>query len=274
MKNFIHLTEEPHLSASSIQKYIDCGLMYRFSKVDRLEPEFTPGVLLFGSAIHWAIAHINQGRKVESTLVLSDVLECFEDKWSSSVKKNPNIKYSKGKNFEILMGEGKRFLEVYFNSLEEDDPFKVISIEEPFSFTIPGLPVPIIGITDCIEEDKSGTIIITDYKTKAKAYSEKELENELQLTLYQMAMKASKFRNREIMLRFVVIIKTKKPRIEHYWASRSELDEKRLAKKAVQVWEGISKGVFLPNDGHWKCNNCQFSKACEAWSETEMEAHG
>ncbi len=279
MKNFIELTQEPHLSASSIQKFIDCGLMYKFSKIDRLEAEFTPDVLLFGSAIHWAIAHINQGRKVECLLELSDVMECFEDKWSSSVKKASTVKYSKGKDFDILMKDGKKYLETYYKSLGEDEGFKVLSIEEPFSFKIPGLPVPIIGITDCIEtdgkdEDESGTIIITDYKTKARAYSESELANDMQLTLYQMAMKASEYRDHEIMLRFVVIIKTKTPRVEHYWASRSELDEKRLAKKAIKVWEGISKGIFLPNDGHWKCNNCQFQTACQAWSNTEIEAHG
>ena len=62
--SFKELYKGPHLSASSIGKYIDCGLLYRFSKIDKLQPEFVPDVLLFGSAIHWAIAHINQGRKV------------------------------------------------------------------------------------------------------------------------------------------------------------------------------------------------------------------
>ena len=267
------LSEEPHLSASSISKYIDCGLLYRFSKIDKLRPEFTPDVLLFGSAIHWAIAHINQGRKVGSLLDLPEVIGCFEEKWTSTVKKTPNIKYSKGKDFKTLMNEGRGMLSAYFKN-GVDDGFKVLSIEEPFSFTIPGLSVPIIGITDCIEEDESGTIIITDYKTKAKAYSEKEINSDMQLTLYQMAMKAGEFKDREIMVRFVALIKTKVPKVAQYWAMRTELEEKRLAKKAIQVWEGISKGVFIPNDGHWKCNNCGYKTACQEWTQTGFAAHG
>ena len=271
--SFKQFSEGPHLSASSINKYIDCGLLYRFSKIDKLQPEFTPDVLLFGSAIHWAIAHINQGRMVETLLDLTDVIECFGEKWESSVKKTPNIKYSKGKSFEYLLNEGKRLLTAYFKN-GVDDGFKVLSIEEPFSFTIPGLSVPIIGITDCIEEDDSGTIIITDYKTASKAYSEKQIDSDMQLTLYTMAMKEGEFKDREIMVRFICLIKTKVPKVAQYWAMRTELEERRLAKKAIQVWEGISKGVFIPNDGHWKCNNCGYKTACAEWSETALEAHG
>jgi len=271
--NLRELSQAPHLSASSIGKYIDCGLLYRLSKIDKIPPESVADTMLFGNAIHWAIALINQGRMVGHLLDLRDIYQCFEERWISSVEKTPDIQYSKGKDFETLMNEGKRLLEAYYNN-GVDDGFKVLSIEEPFSFTIPGLSVPIIGITDCIEEDESGMIIVTDYKTKAKAYSEKEINSDMQLTLYQMAMKAGEYKDREIMVRFVALIKTKVPKVEQYWAMRTELEEKRLSKKAIGVWEGISKGVFLPADGHWKCTNCGYKKACEEWSETALEAHG
>ena len=42
----------PHLSASAIAEYIDCGLMYRFSRVDKIMPEFRSDALEFGIAIH------------------------------------------------------------------------------------------------------------------------------------------------------------------------------------------------------------------------------
>ena len=134
--------------------------------------------------------------------------------------------------------------------------------------------MPIIGITDCIEEDESGTIIITDYKTASKAYSEKQIDSDIQLTLYTMAMKEGEFNDREIMVRFICLIKTKVPKVEQYWSMRTDLEEKRLAKKAIGVWAGISKGVFLPADGHWKCTNCSYKTACAEWSKTELEAHG
>lgn len=265
------LWKTPHLSASSIGKYIDCSLMYRFSKIDKLKPEITSDALIFGSAIHFVVSLINQGRKVGSLLGLSDIYQSFEEQWTAAVNRTENLRYSKGNTFDSLLAQGKNMLKAYVES-GLDEGFKVISIEEPFRFTIPGLAVPIIGITDLIEEDNSGTVIITDYKTRNKAYSENDIDTDMQLTLYQMAIKASEYRDREIMLRFIALIKTKTPKVEHYWTTRTELDEKRLEKKAIQVWDGIQKSVFIPNDGHWKCTNCGYKTACEAWSQPDLEA--
>lgn len=260
----------PHLSSSSISKYIDCSLLYRFSKVDKRKPEFTPDVLIFGSAVHFVISLINQGRKVRTPLELSDINQAFEEHWSAVVKKTEDLAHTKGNSFESLLEQGKGLLKAYYHSgLEEG--FKVISIEQPFRFNLKGLSVPVIGITDLIEEDSKGTIIVTDFKTRSKAFSENEIHTDMQLTLYQMAMKASEYRDREIMLRFIALIKTKAPRVEHYWTMRTELDEKRMAKKAIQVWDGIQKGVFMPNDGHWKCTNCGYKTACLEWSHGELE---
>jgi putative RecB family exonuclease len=54
--NLAQLREQPHLSASSITDYMDCGLMFKFSRVDRLVPEFKADALIFGTAIHGVLA--------------------------------------------------------------------------------------------------------------------------------------------------------------------------------------------------------------------------
>jgi putative RecB family exonuclease len=75
---------------------------------------------------------------------------------------------------------------------------------------------------------------------------------------------------REILLRFDALIKTKTPKFEQYWTTRSVLDERRLIKKAALVWEGISKGVFVANDLSWKCKGCAFKTACDNYLEGEQ----
>ncbi|MFO7745667.1 MAG: PD-(D/E)XK nuclease family protein, partial [Psychroflexus sp.] len=81
--------------------------------------------------------------------------------------------------------------------------------------------------------------------------------------------KANGFEDREILLKLDCLIKTKTPKFEPYWTTRTELDERRLAKKVSQVWEGISKGVYVPNDTSWKCKGCAFKSACKAWFDEE-----
>ena len=118
---------------------------------------------------------------------------------------------------------------------------------------------------DLIEEDESGTIIITDFKTAGKAYSADDVDKNMQMTLYQIAARYNGYSDREILLRLDCLIKTKTPKFEQYWTTRGELDERRLIKKIKQVADGISKGVFVPNDGHWKCKGCSYRKACDEW---------
>jgi len=125
---------------------------------------------------------------------------------------------------------------------------------------------------DLIEEDESGTIIITDFKTSGKAYSKDEVDLNQQLTLYQLALKAMGYHNREILLKFDTLIKTKISKFEQYWTTRSESDEQRLIRKATQVWNGISKGVYIPNDTSWKCKNCSYAQACNEWFKERSAA--
>jgi putative RecB family exonuclease len=165
------------------------------------------------------------------------------------------------------MEEGKSLLATYYHQLPEDD-FTVLGIEEPFLFNIPGVPVPFIGVIDLVEEDLSGTVIISDFKTSSKAYTADEVDKSLQLTLYGMAAKANGYQNDDILLRFDCLIKTKIPKFEQYYSVRSESDEKHAVRLIQKVWEGISKGVFIPNDTSWKCAFCEFKVNCQEWFNT------
>ena len=54
------LRSQPHLSASAISEYIDCGLSYKFSRIDKIQPEFTSDALEFGSVIHKVLQNYYQ----------------------------------------------------------------------------------------------------------------------------------------------------------------------------------------------------------------------
>ena len=46
----------PHLSSSSISDYIDCGMLYRWGRVNKLPREFVPSSLEFGTVVHLVLA--------------------------------------------------------------------------------------------------------------------------------------------------------------------------------------------------------------------------
>jgi putative RecB family exonuclease len=260
------LRSAPHLSASSIGDYVECSLLYKFGRVDRLPMEQKPDAMLFGTCIHKVLEEFYLEKMSGHRLLLKAVHQVFETTWTKIAQGRTDIKYAKGKDFKTYLMSGKDLLSAWYNKLSEDD-FSVLAIEEPFSCILPDIPVPIIGAMDLVEEDSSGTVIITDFKTSARAYSIDEVDQNQQLTFYQIAAKKNGFADREILLKFDTLIKTKTPKFEQYWTTRSEVDERRLITKVKQVWDGISKQVYVPNDTSWKCKNCSYKKACDEFME-------
>ncbi|MEN6615758.1 MAG: PD-(D/E)XK nuclease family protein [Syntrophorhabdus sp.] len=180
MNTHEHIT---HLSASAINDYTECGLLFKLGRIDKVPMEFTPDALEFGSAIHKALATFYEEKMTGNILSLNELCDLFVIHWEKAVTSHPDIKYGKGKNSAFLRTHGRELLGAYYRNLP-DDLYTVLAVEEYFEFYIEGLDVPIIGYIDLMEEDESGTIVITDWKTAAKAYSFDEVNKNFQLTLY------------------------------------------------------------------------------------------
>jgi putative RecB family exonuclease len=228
--------------------------------------EFKSDAMEFGTCIHRVLEQYYSAKMIGEKMLLKDVHQIFETIWKSLAQDRDDIRYSGGNDFKTLLMYGKDLLTTWYNKLP-DDQFTILAIEEAFSFAIPGIPIPVIGAYDLMEVDGPGTITITDFKTSGRAYSKDEVDQNQQLTMYQIAAKNNGYADREILLRFDTLIKTKTPRFEQYWTTRSELDERRLIKKATQVWDGITKGVFVANDTSWKCKGCAYKRACDCYLE-------
>lgn len=106
--------------------------------------------------------------------------------------------------------EGKRLIQVYHENFRSDG-MEVLAIEEPFSFIVDGLDVPVVGIFHLIEIDRAGTIVVSDFKTCGHGYTNDEIDRSVQLTMYGMGAKANGYRDREVLLRFDCLVKTKQP---------------------------------------------------------------
>lgn len=264
------LRKKPHLSASSINSYLECGLQYKFSRVDKLKPDFTADTLVYGSAIHKAIEYVQTNRLFGDSTSPQEAAEFFEKQWREAAEGNENIQYRKGTSFKSLLAQGRKLMSVYVEAFP-DTGCNVLALEEPFELKLEGVDIPIIGVMDMVEEDDSGTIIITDHKTAARAFSSEEIDKNFQLTVYHMAARKNGYAGRDILMKFDCLIKTKTPRFEQLYTLRSEEAELRAVKKIKCVYQGISKGLFIPNDNSWRCSTCSYKSHCLKWHENEQE---
>jgi putative RecB family exonuclease len=262
--NLAQLREQPHLSVSSITDYMDCGLLFKFSRVDKLVPEFKADALVFGTAIHAVLAEFYEALKTGQKMSAKQLQEIFEIHWRRLAFEREDIQYKPEKDYDTLLLEGKELLSIFHQKIPEDEA-EIIGIEQAFLFWLHELPVPIIGSFDLLLKDPANVITIVDHKTSGKSYSNQDVEKNFQLTVYNLAAKLNGFNYREILLRFDCLIKTKTPKFEQYYTSRSEIEERKAIKKILAVWQGIQKGVFIPNDSSWKCAGCAYKKACENW---------
>ena len=71
------LRQTPHLSASSINEYVECSLLYRFGRIDKLPMEFKSDALEFGTCIHRVLEEYYSARMIGDRMLLKDVHEFF-----------------------------------------------------------------------------------------------------------------------------------------------------------------------------------------------------
>jgi putative RecB family exonuclease len=261
----LELRKQPHISVSSINDYTECGLLYKLSRIDKLEPSHISDSLAFGTTVHRVLADYNQQKLIGEILTANELQKRFERYWKE--KEGENIRYKNGQSFDTLLKQGKRLMKTFAESASTDD-YQILAIEEPFVYPVEGIEVPLIGVMDLIEEDESGTVIITDYKTSGKSYTSNQVDRNFQMTVYHMAAKANGYKHREILLRLSCLIKTKTPKFEQYYTIRSKSAEMRAYKKIQAAWNGVKQGVFVPNDNSWKCNDCAYKRHCDKWFES------
>ena len=148
-------------------------VQWNYSSPDHLR--IYAGALEFGTVIQAVLAEYYQSKMTGDRMLLKDIHDLFKDLWQQTAYGRDDIQYAEGKDFDTLMMNGIDLLTAWYHKLPDDD-FKVIGIEEAFSFTLPGASIPIIGAIDLAEEDDSGTIIITDFKTSSRAYPIDEID--------------------------------------------------------------------------------------------------
>lgn len=258
------LRVKPHLSVSGINDYCECGLLYKFNRIDKLKPESKSAELAFGSSIHTVLAEFYNCLITGRKLTVEHLEEIFETQWRFLAQDNEEIQYKPGKSYDSMLLEGKSLLKTFIKELQLDQS-KIIGVEEPFSFMMEGLSIPIIGVYDLVLEDESGVITIVDHKTSSKSYGNKDVDQNFQMTVYNLAAKNNGFADRQILLRLDCLIKTKVSKFSQYYTSRSEMDEIKAIKKILSVWDGICKGVFIPNPESWRCASCGYAGVCDAW---------
>ena len=199
-------------------------LKYKFMYVDRLEPEFVPAALAFGSGIHGAAAFLLRGRSDGTAPSLADVQAFFEGYWQLETGTRP-IRFGEKDTKESLLDLAGRMLEVLHRNQEPG--IEIVGVEQPFDVPLIDLDTgevldrALVGTLDLIERDGEGRIVVVDLKTSSRRYTDLQVELSLQLSMYSYATSMNGLGDQEdLRLRFDVLTKTKQPELCRYWTEQ------------------------------------------------------
>jgi len=264
----VEVRRESHLSFTQIDQYLRCPLKFKFTYVDRLEPDFVPAALAFGSGIHGAAAFFYRAVAKGERPEVGAVQHFFATSWALETRHRP-VRFGEKDTKESLLELAGRMLAVLIE--QQESGTTIVAVEQPFAVPLIDqetgevLDRDLVGSLDLLERDAEGRLVVVDLKTAARKFTDLQAELSLQLSVYSYATTMNGFADQEdVRLRFDVLTKTKQPELHRYWTTRDRAANVRLFRLASEVVYAIEAGVFHPNAG-WQCKECPFRSKCWAW---------
>ncbi|HID31785.1 MAG TPA: ATP-dependent helicase, partial [bacterium (Candidatus Stahlbacteria)] len=232
------------ITPNEVDDYLTCPLKYKFIHILRI-PVRAHHTVVFGKAVHEAIAFFLKGKIRKRPPDLDRVIQQFRSRWSSEG-------FISREHEELSFQRGIRVItEFYQRELELPPPSL---IEEPFSFPFGDLRIE--GRWDRVDLDDE---VVIDYKTSENVDQRKadaEARNSIQLAIYALAYKAVYGKAPErTELHFVdngIIGRMRKI------GDKIKKSEQRIATAI----EGIRRGDFQPRPVFKACAFCPFNDHC------------
>ena len=243
-----------HLSVTQLRMFSRCPLQYKFRYVDGIViPPYSE--ITLGKSIHQTLEE-NYRQKIETkeNLALEYLTDVFSDTWERQVQ---GTFFEEDEKPGEIKDEGARILKNYHKVVAPT--IQPVEVEKEFNLFLDGTLYKMKGFIDVVT-DKG---LIIDHKVTKRAFSQDQVMSDIQLTAYAFAYRTLNGKDEE-GLRFDVMVRTKEPKIQQVYASRSQEDINRFLKLAGYVNKAITTGIFYPNE-NFMCPKCGYKELCKKW---------
>jgi len=243
-----------YLSVSQVLTYMRCPMQYYWRYVKGItNPPMAK--MTEGRAMHKAleVGHKEQ-RRIDKSPPLDVFLDAYRDAWTEMKRE---IEDWGDEDENGIMHRDRCLLSEYREVLVPK--MNPEQIESRFWSPFGKADIPVVGFVDLIDYDKEkNEHWIIDHKIVAKTKSQKEVDSDLQLTVYSHAHATPG-------VQFTSFVKTKKPKISAVQSTRTQRDGLWAEKVFAEVANGISAGYFPPCDpSSWSCTKkwCGYAFRC------------
>lgn len=253
-----------YLSFSQIETFNICPLHYKLRYIIKI-PTPANASSAFGSSIHSALKSfyekIKEGEKANEKMIIS----CLVDNWQK-------IGYTSKSQEEKFFDKGRIYLKGFLKSGFEQNLLPSV-LEQSFALPITlatdnlklntqySQPLKVGGRIDRVDVLPDGTIEIIDYKTSAKIPTQKEADENLQLSIYALAavnIPYPPFNKKPEQVKMSFYYLDTQEKIQ---TTRTADDLQKAVEKIFQVRDDILKSDFKCS-GNILCQNCEYKLFC------------
>jgi RecB family exonuclease len=230
------------LSYSQISTWEQCPLKYRLEYIEGLEPPPKP-YFSFGTSLHAAVEFFYRAPLTPPSR--QELLDELDRVWLSEG-------YHSDDEEAENKAQARRILNRFWFA-HAPEFATAAACEHPFDLDLGG--VGLRGVIDRVDDAPDGGLHITDYKTGRYAWEQAEVEDHLQLTLYQLA--AQEVWQRPVTRLTLYHLRRNQP------YSAAPRDEATLAAARERVFTtaaAIELGDFSPQLGRF-CP-CDYAAYC------------
>ncbi len=253
------------VSHSSLETFKQCPHKYKLGKIDKLiEPKSEAAV--FGTYLHYVLQWFfeNDPKKIS----LKDLLSFYEAHFGEI--KYFDLKSNKEKNLNgFNFDEGIMMLKGFYQN-NHFDKLTVLGLESPFELEIkePNNNLHIVsGIIDRISKINNHYEIV-DYKTGKRLPTQKNVDDNNQLSIYAMAVinKWPKIELDKLDLSLYFLRHQ-----EHLKTKRNIDDLEKTKYQIIKTIKDIEKEKIFPPKPTILCNWCGFKNICPAFRNYQQK---
>ncbi|MEK9146944.1 MAG: UvrD-helicase domain-containing protein [Patescibacteria group bacterium] len=244
------------LTQGSIDDYITCAYKYRYIHILKI-PIMRHHAIVYGAALHTAVAEFLRAKKSGHTMKLPQLLEVFENAWDSEG-------FLTVEHEEKRKARGKLALETFWKrELKTKDVPSLI--EAGFKFSTK--EVTVTGRYDRVDVKPGSKVTIIDYKSSENVDQEKanaQAKESIQLAIYALAY----FKNYRILPEKIGLSFLETGIVGFYSPTQKNLEktEELILETADKIRRDMLANNFVANPKYFgrepACNYCAYNSIC------------
>jgi putative RecB family exonuclease len=241
------------LSATLIKTYLRCPRQYRYVYVDEI-PLLPTDALAFGKVLHQVLHSLHLASMAPgTTLDLELALAEFDRRWAEIIEREDPWFRDGEQAIERYQTLGHKMLRDYV--AVNQDASRPLVLEH--SFELPWGEHILCGVIDRVDE-RQGCLTVVDYKTGKRKPTKREIDIDLQLTIYSYAAEQVF----GLPARDVEYYHLRDQTVLTTWRDGDDFTE-LLDDVLPHVVAAIEAEEFAPKPGYW-CRFCDFRGLCQA----------